>query len=471
LLGTRVGNLERLRSREPSLFEVAVHFLVGFSNESPMAHRTNLDEAGTVSFIGRVRELDGQASELEGLEPAEQLKRLCDEALKSGSAMIKNRLQHELQTIRRLGLDEFILSLWKLHRLAIHLGQLATVEGTAAGSLVMHLLGLCPINPLRHRLLFEFHLDPDQSFAPRRNLNVSGKSQTIIAEARRKFGWENNKENDKPYSGYCQAWQPPVGGTLDRATIDVVEHPALTVIRDTVKLIRIEHGSAAIPQQLPENDPATMALFREGKTEGIYGFDSRCTKELLRQVKPSRLDELTVVIGIDRTEIVAMGTVSKYLDGKNGRSEDGPLNGELEDVLAETHSVLLYWEQIAELVHRIGGLSLQDGRKLAMTLFKQRVEQVDQFRLRFVAGAGRRNVAPTVARAIFEVITTQGPFTFCKATAMSTAYVAYQLGYLKAHFPNEFELAALGKSQEEFWATFEVENPWMFVAERESWED
>lgn len=436
-----------------------------------MDNRDNLHDSRTISFIGREMNLAEEAPNFTELEPAERLKKLCERKLAVSSAAIKDRLKHELGVFHYLGLDEFVLALFDIHRFAVHARQLAMVEVPAFGSLLLHVLGLSSVDPLRHGLSFDFYFAPGRKFAPIQSLSVSGEARSIAENARQRFVWTVKGDDDNPDLVYRRDWQPAAGGPSSDATIFVTEHPALAVIRNTVELIRAEHGSAALPKYLPENDLATMALFQDGKTDGIYSFNDTGTLELLRRVKPAGVGELAAVIAIDRPHFVPKDMVSNYLDHKHGGTRGERLNDDVDKVLRETHGILLFWEQIGELVHCVAGLSLQDGRKLGMALFTRKPERVEQFRVRFLAGAEQRNVASSVARAIFEKIEIQGPFTYCKANAISTAHVAYQMGYLKAHFPNEFDPAALGKLQDEFWATFKAENRWAFVAERESCQD
>lgn len=125
-------------------------------------------------------------------------------------------------------------------------GHIVFLEGPAASSLVVHRLSLNPVNPLNHGLLFERFLDPDQTFAPMRQLSISeGGQEEVVRYARKKYGWDGT-DDSSPWRAYSQPWQSPGGGTADRATIDVMVHPGLSVLKRTLAQILERNGRGAV---------------------------------------------------------------------------------------------------------------------------------------------------------------------------------------------------------------------------------
>jgi DNA polymerase III alpha subunit len=404
-------------------------------------NRNSVNHWGNMPFLGFSKTIAEEALESSALAPSERLRALCERALTNEAASAKDRMNRELDMLHRLGLDDLILALWDIHRFAINNGHLAMITGQFAGSLVAHLLGLTPANPIRHRLIFEPSLDPKKMFAPTRILFVSDGSEKIVEYARVKYWWDDSAEGAKPFRAFSQEWQSPTGGKPDQAAIDVLDHPGLSAIKKTVELIRAHSDGKDLPGSLADDDLMTFAVFQRGETDGVSQFESSGSQQLLREFMPDCVEELAAVIAIHRPEPIEAGMLREFVDRKHGQLEWSHPNPDVEDILDETHGVLLYWEQIAEIVHRVAGLELREGGDILKALCKRSHDVVSQKREHFRAGAQQRHVEPQVADAIFAEIEARGPHTFCKAHAMSYAYLAYQMAFLKAHYPEEFEAA------------------------------
>ncbi len=402
--------------------------------------RESLKPTRTMPFLGVSNKVADEQVRSSG--SADRLRMLCTLGLEDQESSAKNRLDHELAVIHQLGLDDFFLALVDIHRFATSRGHVMTLEGPAAGSLVVHLLGLSPVNPLHHRLLFERFLDPDQTFAPSRQFGISEGGQVeVVGYARAKFGWDDAEKHDRPYRAYCQEWQSPSAGKPDRATIDVVVHPGLTVLKRTVALIREGNGFDEIPIQLPDNDEKTLALFRRGETEDIDQFRTSCAQELLRKLKPEGIDDLAIACSLSHEVQFKNGVATEYFDQRASQRSSSYPHPWLKDILGETHGVLLYHEQVMGIVHRLGGLELRDGVKLLKAVCKSSQEKIDEFQKRFVTGAEEKKIDPDVANSIFDSIVRGAGHTTCKTNNTIAATIAYQLAYLKANHDEAFTAA------------------------------
>jgi len=395
----------------------------------------------TIPFLG-IANTSETTPDTDGLEAPDRLKQFCTLGGIEQDSTVQERLDHKLRVIHELGLDNFFLALVDIDRFASSQGHISILEGPAASSLVVHHLGLNSVNPLHHGLLFQRFLDPDQTFAPMRQFGISeGGQEKVVRYARNKFGWDGTDEAC-PWRAYSQPWQLPGGGANDRATIDIVVHPSMTVLKRTVTLIQERHGPNAISSRLPMHDAKTMALFRHGDTADIYQFCSDRSQELLRKVSPDGIDDLAIAWSLSYEVTFENGVASDYLDQRHGNAESPNRHPWLKDILAETHGVLLYHEQVMEIVHRIGGLAKRDGIKLIQAMSKKSQKLIDEFRDKFVTGASKKQIETGIAEDIFDSVSHRGQFTQCKANAISAATIAYQVGYLKAHFPDEFVTAS-----------------------------
>ena len=395
----------------------------------------------TMPFLGLSNAAE-TTPDTEGLEATDRLKKLCKLGGNEHDADGQNRLNHELQVIHELGLDDFFLALVDIHRFALSQGNVVFLEGPAASSLVVHRLSLNPVNPLNHGLLFERFLDPDQTFAPMRQLSISeGGQEEVVRYARKKYGWDGT-DDSSPWRAYSQPWHSPGGGNADRAIIDIVVHPGVTVLKRTLALVLERSGKGAVPSQLPDNDKATLDMFRRGDTDDIYQFCSSRVQELLRKVQPDGIDDLAVVWSLSHEIAFENGLASEYLDQRNGKEPSPNRHTWLKEILDETHGFLLYHEQVMEIVHRVGGLAKRDGMKLLQAVSKKSQRLIDEFRGKFVTGAKENQIEAAVAEDIFDSVVHRGQFTLCKANAISAGTIAYQMGYLRAHHLGEFKAVA-----------------------------
>ena len=393
-------------------------------------------------FVGFGKAIPEEVKDNLGLAPSERLRLLCLRGMPGMDPVVERRLNQELQVIRQLDLSGFFLVLWDIYRFAINAGHVIILNGPASSSLVVHLLGLSPVNPIQHRLFFERFLDPNQTFAPMRQFIIcEGGQEEVVRYARAKFGWDNIDKKDLPWHAYSQEWQLPSGGTTDRVAIDIVVHSGLTILNRTVTLIQERHGLDEVPCNLPNNDEKTMDLFRRGDTDDIYQFRSRCEKELLRNLEPKDIDGLAVVLSLKSKARFENRLASDYLGQRNGKTELANLDLRLKEILGETYGILLYQEQIMEIVHRIGGIAKRDGFKLVQAMSKKSLKLIDNFRKKFVTGAKENQIEASIAEKIYDSVVHQGQFTQCKANAINAAIIGYQMAFLKAHHAEAFTAA------------------------------
>lgn len=378
-----------------------------------------------------------------GLAPAERLRRRCASGFGNGrdgpvadTASLSARLDQELRAIHALALDEFYLALHDLYRFARARGRPALINGPGVGSAVAHRLGLSPVDPVRHRLPFEGYLDPGRTFPPVQQLCVRGGLAELAADFRSKHGPPDPDLSGPPDRVYSRKWQPPAGGRAARAAIELLEHPGLGVIARTAALVRDRPGAVAVPDGLPDDDSATLAVFQSGETDDVFGFGGDDTRDVLPRATPNGVDDLAAVLAV--TSSLAGDARDEWLDGPGESQLAIP---EVTEVLAPSRGVLLYHEQVMELVRRVAGLDPVDGMRLVKLLWKRDADGIAEFRQRFLQGARERGIESGGADRVFDLITRRGPSTVCRANQLTAAVLGYQVAWLKAHFPAEFQTA------------------------------
>jgi len=230
----------------------------------------------------------------------------------------------------------------------------------------------------------------------------------------------------------------------------------LTVIHDALDLIEKDTGRRLDVKNLPLDDAPTFDLFKAGLTDGVFQFESRGMKELLRSYKPEEFRDLIALNALYRPGPLMSGMTEEYIKRKFHPERIVYEIPELEGILGETRGLIVYQEQVMKIAVELSGFSLAEADVLRKAMGKKKAEMMNAQREHFETGARRRGVASAAkARKIFDQIAKFAEYGFNKSHSAAYAALAYQTGYLKAHFPVHF-MAALLTSEAERGATSQV---------------
>ena len=217
----------------------------------------------------------------------------------------------------------------------------------------------------------------------------------------------------------------------------------LTVIHDALTMIRENHGIEMAPEDIPLDDPETYELLSSGHTVGVFQLESSGMRDLVRKMKPERVEDIIAVNALFRPGPLGSGMVDDFVKRKHGHQEVTYLHRRLEPVLEETYGVIVYQEQVMQIASAMAGFSMSQADLLLNAMRKKVVEQMAQQRGDFVAGAVANGVPRKTAEAVFELMDKFAGYGFNKAHSASYAVLAVRTGYLKAHYPAEFMAASL----------------------------
>ena len=228
--------------------------------------------------------------------------------------------------------------------------------------------------------------------------------------------------------------------------IDLLGLRTLSTIERARQLVRRNHGVAVDVDNLDLDDERVYALFANGETKGVFQFESSGMRDVLMKMKPNRIEDLIAANALYRPG--PMVNIDAYVARKHGESWDLP-HPIMKEVLAKTHGIMVYQEQVSRLVNRLGGIALNKAFRLAKAISKKRTDMIEEQREPFIQGCERNKVKREQAEAIFDEILRFGGYAFNKAHSTGYALVAYQTAYLKTYYPLEFMAALL---------TFEMDN-------------
>lgn len=215
----------------------------------------------------------------------------------------------------------------------------------------------------------------------------------------------------------------------------------LSLISRTLDLIKASQKQAPDLDNLPLDDAKTFILIEQGHTDGVFQLEGNGIRQSLSKFKPERLHDLAALLALYRPGPLKSGMMSDFIKRRHGLSPAEYAHAEMEDILKETHGMIIYHEQVMEIAHKIAGYSLEEAERLLKNLCLRKPDVLMQQKEKFIKGATQRNLSLETAEQIFGALKIAASHTFLKAHSIAYAMIAYQTAFLKAHFPEEFQQA------------------------------
>jgi len=212
----------------------------------------------------------------------------------------------------------------------------------------------------------------------------------------------------------------------------------LTVIDDTVKLVKERRGEIIDIRNIPKGDENTYKLLKEALTIGVFQLESYGMRELLRKMEPTKFTDLIAVLALFRPGPIRSGMVDDFIDRKHGRKPIVYELKEMESILKETYGIIVYQEQVMEIAKVIAGFSLQEADDLRKAMGKKIPEVIEKMRERFIEGAKNKKFDENTAERIFNLLSQFASYGFNKSHSAAYALVSYRTAYLKANYTIEF---------------------------------
>jgi DNA polymerase-3 subunit alpha len=226
--------------------------------------------------------------------------------------------------------------------------------------------------------------------------------------------------------------------------MDFLGLTTLTILDDAVKLIAQTRGERIALENLLLDDQETyQKVFHKGLTSGVFQFESRGMRDVLRRYQPNSIEDLTALNALYRPGPIQGGMIDDFIDRKQGRKKVEYELPELQEILQETLGVIVYQEQVMQIANRLAGYSLGEADLLRRAMGKKIASEMAAQRERFVTGANQRGYPPKKIEKIFDLMAQFAGYGFNKSHSAAYALLAYQTAYLKTRYPVEFMAALL----------------------------
>ena len=466
--------------------------------------------------------------------------------LKHELSEYRERLEIEIQTIKKMGFPGYFLIVWDFIAYARQQGiPVGPGRGSAAGSLAAYCLRITDVDPLQHDLLFERFLNPERISMPDIDIDfcIRGRGR-VIEHVTELYGRDSvcqiitfgtmasraaikdvGRALNMPYGEVekiAKLIPPPIRGrnvSISQALEMVPElkaaikdakikelvdlalriegcsrhtsvHAAgvvispkplqelvpvalsgkeeftsqypmgdlekvgmlkmdflglttLTVISDCLASMKDKLGVTIDWTKIPTNDEKTMELFGEGRTEAIFQFESSGMQEMCRRLKPKELEDLSALNALYRPGPLDGGMIDDFIDRHRGIKPVEYIVPEMEDILGNTFGVLVYQEQIMQLLQKLAGYSLGSADLVRRAMGKKKIAEMAVHETTFIDGAVKNGIARKTAKEIFDLMAKFADYGFNRSHSMAYAVLAFQTAYLKAHYPAYFYAAVL----------------------------
>ena len=189
-------------------------------------------------------------------------------------------------------------------------------------------------------------------------------------------------------------------------------------------------------ENIPLDDTATYKLFADGRTESVFQFESRGMQGMLKDARPSRLEDLIALNALYRPG--PMDLIPSFVARKHGREVIDYPHPLVEQVLSETYGIMVYQEQVMQTAQVLGGYSLGGADLLRRAMGKKKAEEMAEHREIFRKGAVVNGLSEAKADEVFDLMERFAGYGFNKSHAAAYSLLAYHTGWLKVHFTAEF---------------------------------
>ncbi|MDD4949625.1 DNA polymerase III subunit alpha [Sulfuricurvum sp.] len=235
---------------------------------------------------------------------------------------------------------------------------------------------------------------------------------------------------------------------IDLIKFDFLGLKTLDVIDNAIKLIKKRYDVVVNWHTIDENDPKVYEIIQSGDTIGMFQIESSGMQDLNKRLKPSSFEDLIAVLALYRPGPMESGMLDDFIERKHGRKkifypfEEVSFDA-LKDTLEPTYGMIVYQEQVMQIVQTIGGMSLGGADIVRRAMGKKKLEEMQKYNREFSEGAQKQGLDYQKASELFDLIEKFAGYGFNKSHSAAYAMVTFQTAWLKTYYPQEFMAALL----------------------------
>ncbi|MDF1884047.1 DNA polymerase III subunit alpha [Sulfurimonas sp. SAG-AH-194-C21] len=235
---------------------------------------------------------------------------------------------------------------------------------------------------------------------------------------------------------------------IDLIKFDFLGLKTLDVIQNAVKLIKRRYDKVVNWDEIDVDDAGVYAAIQTGETVGMFQIESSGMQDLNRRLRPDNFEDLIAVLALYRPGPMESGMLDDFIERKHGRKKvfypfEEVSFDLLADTLGPTYGMIVYQEQVMQIVQIIGGMSLGGADIVRRAMGKKKVEEMEKYNRLFSEGAQKLGLDYKLASDLFKLIEKFAGYGFNKSHSAAYAMVTFQTAWLKTYYPNEFMAALL----------------------------
>ncbi|MBU2461636.1 DNA polymerase III subunit alpha, partial [bacterium] len=225
--------------------------------------------------------------------------------------------------------------------------------------------------------------------------------------------------------------------------MDLLGLKNLTVIQETLELIKEKKNIEINIRKIPLDDKPTYQLLSKGGSIGVFQLESSGMQDLLKRLKPNIFEDIIAILALYRPGPLKSGMVTFFIETKHGLRKIEYPHSSLKHILEGTYGVIVYQEQVMQIAVTLAGFSMSAADELRRAMSKKQEEKMAKMRDMFISGCVKKGVKESVAVKVYELIAKFAEYGFNKSHSAAYALIAYQTAYLKANYPTEFMASLL----------------------------
>ncbi len=226
--------------------------------------------------------------------------------------------------------------------------------------------------------------------------------------------------------------------------MDFLGLKTLTIIKDTVKLIKYKYDVDLDPEKFELDDKKTYELFQRGETVGIFQYESPGMQKYLKDLKPTDFNDLIAMNALYRPG--PLEYIPSYISRKNGSEPITYDIPEMEEILKETYGITVYQEQVMSLSQKISGFSKGEADLLRKAMGKKIFSLIEKLKPKFMKGGQENGYTIEILEKIWKDWEAFASYAFNKSHSTCYALIGYQTAFLKANYPSEYMAAVLSNN-------------------------
>ena len=226
--------------------------------------------------------------------------------------------------------------------------------------------------------------------------------------------------------------------------MDFLGLKTLTIIKDTVKLIKYKYDTDLDPEKFELDDKKTYELFQRGETVGIFQYESPGMQKYLKDLKPTDFNDLIAMNALYRPG--PLEYIPSYISRKNGSEPITYDIPEMEEFLQETYGITVYQEQVMSLSQKISGFSKGEADLLRKAMGKKIFSLIEKLKPKFMKGGQENGYTIEVLEKVWKDWEAFASYAFNKSHSTCYALIGYQTAFLKANYPSEYMAAVLSNN-------------------------